>query len=196
MTTYHPTIPQPGDDPTNSQQDLLDNFGKLNSDWSVNHTALTSGNATGQHTKIFFAFPLAADPSLTGKQGALYTKTAVTGTTELFFENLTRIVQLTNINLMTEPIAVGPATGTIYGFVSPWGITFNFGVVTGIILAGVTIPLAVDMSSTTIPFQAIGLASNGQPSLATSPAVTAITTTDFTIFSGANTTYFLIMGPT
>lgn len=86
---YHPTIPQATDDPSNSQADILDNFGKINADFSINHVPLTSGGNQGQHTKIFIANPLAftADPNLVPNQSSLYVKTAALGTNELFFQN-------------------------------------------------------------------------------------------------------------
>lgn len=86
---YHPTIPQATDDPSNSQADLLDNFGKINADFAINHVPLTDGGNQGQHTKVLIPVPLAytADPNLLPNQTSLYVKTAALGTNELFFQN-------------------------------------------------------------------------------------------------------------
>lgn len=126
---YHPSIPQATDNPTNSQADLLDNFGQINTAFNVNHIPFTGGGNSGYHTKIFFQAPLGADPDLTAPQSSLYPKT-VAGATELFFQNdvgAANVYQLTNLVLTN--------VGTEWGFVSPWGLTFNMGFVAS---AGVT----------------------------------------------------------
>lgn len=119
--TFHPTIPQPGDDPSNSQADLLDNFGKMNSDFAVNHVALTAGGNNGSHTLVQFFSTQVADPVLTGKQSALYPK-LVAGLAQLFFANASTVAQITNPPIIN--------TGTNYSMVTPWGLVMNFGTAT------------------------------------------------------------------
>jgi len=118
---YHPTIPQAGDDPSNSQQDLLDNFGAINTDFSINHVPFTSGTLNGYHSKVYFYKPLSADPNLASPISTLYSK-SVSGLTQLFFQNgslASNVFQLTDIPFTTS--------GTNWGFNTPWGITFDAG---------------------------------------------------------------------
>ena len=118
---YHPNIPLSTDNPTQSQADLLDNFGSIASQFGTNHVPLTNGTQQGFHSQVWFAQPLASDPGLSSPQSSVYTKT-VAGLTQLFFQNgglSSNVFQLTNLVITT--------TATNYGFVSPWGLTFNFG---------------------------------------------------------------------
>ena len=117
---YSPNIPQPGDDPKESQALLLNNFTLLNNRWSVNHVALTSSSNVGYHTKIFFAAPITA-PGLDAPLASLYTKT-INGASELFYQNGAAAgdeVQLTNIT----PVTVG----TQHFLVTPWNMEIQMG---------------------------------------------------------------------
>jgi hypothetical protein len=112
--TYNPNIPQSGDDPQQSQGQLLNNFGTINSKFSVNHNPYTNSANPGFHTKINFAAVLATDPNLSSPQSSLYPKNqASTNTTELYFQNNSTAVdvkQLTNL-----PIANGVIQGITPG---------------------------------------------------------------------------------
>ena len=101
--SYHPNIPQPGDDPTVSQGQLLDNFGKINTDFSVNHVALTAGGNNGFHTLVQFTNVLATDPAVSGVQSAVYPK-SVNGSPQLFFRNISKIYPLTGLNVVNGTI--------------------------------------------------------------------------------------------
>lgn len=116
--TFNPNIPQANDDPTASQSDLLGNFGKLNTDWAVNHIPLTSGGNNGFHKFIQFPTVLSVDPTVTGQQSAVYPKSSG-GSPALFFKNASSVFQLTNLPVTTS--------GTNYGIVTPWGFTINAG---------------------------------------------------------------------
>jgi hypothetical protein len=136
--TFNPNIPQPNDDPTASQADLLGNFGKLNTDWAVNHTPLTSGGNNGFHKMIQFPNVLSADPSVTGLQSAVYPKLGPDSLPALFFKNATNTYQLTQL-----PVVV---SGNNRGVKTPWGFSINAG----------TIPSGITSVTYAIPF------SNGQ----------------------------------
>lgn len=119
--SYFPNIPQPNDDPSDSQSELLANFGKMNSDFSINHTALTSATNQGMHTLLNFSNVQGADPDLASPKSSVYTKT-VSGSPELFFQNgntSADVVQLTNLpdNL----------SGTNRTFETPWGFRLHVG---------------------------------------------------------------------
>ena len=94
--SYHPNIPQANDDPSVSQGDMLDNFTKLNSDFSVNHVPFTAGGNKGFHTLVQFPTVQATDPAVAGTSSVLYPKAGPTDT-ELFFRNVNNIFQLTNL---------------------------------------------------------------------------------------------------
>lgn len=130
---YHPSIPQSTDDPTDSQPDLLDNFSKINTDYAVNHIALTAGGNSGYHTKLFFPNSLAftANPNLTPPKSSLYPKVSAYTTNELFFQNInvpTNFQQLTNL-----PVPSGIITNVILNGVNPVEISLaaNHGLVNG-----------------------------------------------------------------
>lgn len=127
MTVFNPSIPQPNDDPTFSQADLLNNFGKLNTDWAVNHVPLTSGGNNGFHTKVQFPNVLPSDPvGLTGNQSVVYPKIGSGGKPSLFFANSTTVYELSNITTVIS--------GNDNGIVTPFGFTIN----AGVMAAGVT----------------------------------------------------------
>ncbi len=107
--SYHPNIPQANDDPSISQGDLLDNFIKLNSDFSVNHVPFTSGGNKGFHTLVQFPTVQANDPAVSGLESVLYPKAGPTDS-ELFFRNVNSISQMTNL-----PIVNGTITNVIPG---------------------------------------------------------------------------------
>lgn len=90
MSTYNPNIPQATDNLSNSQGDLLDNFGQLNTQFGVDHTAFNTGAANGDgfHKQVTLPTPLGGVPSTltVDGYGALYTK-AVSGLSQVFFAN-------------------------------------------------------------------------------------------------------------
>src|SRR5574340_1090039 len=107
--SYHPTIPQPNDDPSVSQGQLLDNFGKLNSDFSVNHVPFTAGANNGFHTLVQFPTVQSSDPAVSGQQSVVYPKAGPVDP-ELFFRNINNIFQLTNL-----PFVNGTITNVVVG---------------------------------------------------------------------------------
>ncbi len=107
--SYHPNIPQANDDPSVSQGDMLDNFIKLNSDFSVNHVPFTSGGNRGFHTLVQFPTVQASDPAVSGLESVVYPKAGPTDS-ELFFRNVNSISQMTNL-----PVVNGTITNVIPG---------------------------------------------------------------------------------
>jgi len=82
MTTYTANIPQPSDNPSSSQDQILQNFQTLNTTISVNHVAMNDSDQ-GKHK--FLQLPeQASAPTTAANEGGLYTK-AVSGNTELFY---------------------------------------------------------------------------------------------------------------
>lgn len=133
--TFNPNIPQPNDDPTASQADLLGNFGKLNADWAVNHIPLTSGGNNGFHKMIQFPNILNSDPAAIGQQSVVYPKIGPDSLPALFFRNSAKVYQLTNLPVTT--------VGTNRGVVTPWGFTINAGTIaSGTTSANFAIPFA------------------------------------------------------
>ncbi len=86
--TYNPSIPQPTNLISNSQSQLLANFGQLNTQFGVDHDKFNtgSGNGTGWHKQVTFIAPLSMDPTPASGQGIAYTKT-VSGAEQLFYIN-------------------------------------------------------------------------------------------------------------
>lgn len=97
--TFDPAIPQATDLLSNSQQDLLDNFSQLNTQFGIDHTAFNtgSGNGDGFHKKVTFpSAPVIAAPA--GTKSIVYPK-AVSAIQELHFQNSTKEIQITDSGL-------------------------------------------------------------------------------------------------
>lgn len=172
-------IPNPNDDPRDSQSKLLANFSKLNTDFQINHVALTQTLNSGFHTLVQFPDVQGGDPNLAAPQSSIYTKT-VAGASELFFQNgngVSDVYQLTNL-------VVGPA-GTNYSVLLPWGMRLQMGKTS-------TSPQVFQTA-----FQAgfalyTGLATGEN---ATGVRITAVTDTQFTFTAtSGNTIYYLFLG--
>lgn len=109
---FHPSIPQATDNPSTSQPQLLDNNSSINSSWGINHVPLAQGSNRGLHSLINFVAPQSSDPSLTGLQSAMYTKTEASGQ-QLFFSNASQVRQLTGLSVINGTITnviVGAST--------------------------------------------------------------------------------------
>lgn len=86
---YYNAIPQDTDDPSDSQAQILTNFGTLNTVFGndhVNYTTTPAQGLQGQHLYVTFN-NVTTNPSLTYPTGRLYTKTFGSGTAypELYF---------------------------------------------------------------------------------------------------------------
>lgn len=85
--TYNPNIPQASDDPSDSQGQILTNFGQLNTLFDKDHVAYNDATSAdrGQHRKVSL-INVIADPGLAAPKATLYTK-AVNTQNQLFFQN-------------------------------------------------------------------------------------------------------------
>jgi len=80
--TYQPSIPQPNDDMSDSQADLLGNFQQLNTQFGVNHVAFDDATNPGKHNMCTFVEQAADAPSAEGEH-LIYSKDD-SGDTELY----------------------------------------------------------------------------------------------------------------
>jgi len=85
MSLYNPNIPQPGDRPSDSQTQILQNFQTLDTVFTVDHVAFSLGINPGKHKQVTFdtVHPAGAPA---GTESVLYTKN-VGGVPELFWRN-------------------------------------------------------------------------------------------------------------
>lgn len=186
MTIYHPSIPQAGDDPSNSQQDLLDNFQKLNADFSVNHMPFTSGGNAGWHKLVQFVTAINTPGYTSGSASALFPRIDHSGSptdrAQLWFKNNNDRYQLTGISVTN-------ASSQHYGFKTPWGVTFNFGQTT---FTGGSRPFSVPFSDTPYFMVATAIGNSG-----VAVAVRNLTATTFEGVSvgGSQPCYYFAIGP-
>lgn len=146
MADYDPLIPQPSDNLSTSQGQILNNFTELNNIFDADH--FTWNNATvgnrGLHREVTFPAVKAVDPTPSGVSSVIYTKT-VSGASTAFFANAsgasalwagggTGLVSLTgsgndSIGSMTLGNGVIVKWGniaTIDGFVTPYSFAVAF----------------------------------------------------------------------
>lgn len=84
IADFNPDIPQAADKPSQSQGQLLDNFGAIDLIWDINHYTFSEIGNQGKHR--FVQMPQqAAKPVISATEMALYTK-AVSGAPQLFLE--------------------------------------------------------------------------------------------------------------
>jgi len=117
MSTYYPSIPQSGDNPSDSQPLLLSNFEALNNMNSRNHTPLTDTANSGKHEFLQMPDQTSA-PATAANEGGIYTK-AVSGSTQLFFREESN---------GTERQLTNAFTGATNGLVTiPGGLIIEWG---------------------------------------------------------------------
>ncbi len=99
--TYNPAIPQPNDLLSDSQGDILQNFGAANTSFGINHYAFDDATVkNGKHKFVSLPVQIAA-PATTAGEGALYFKTSGSGSA-LFMvrdNNVGTEVQLTSASV-------------------------------------------------------------------------------------------------
>lgn len=136
--TYNPNIPQATDLISNSQAQILANFGQLNTQFGVDHQAFNtgSGNGDGTHKKITFD-NAPTEPTPAGTVSNIF-PLLVGSNQELFFKNASTEyngagkVQLTGPSLLatngyvtlSNALIVQWGTGTWTG--SATAVTINF----------------------------------------------------------------------
>lgn len=166
MTTYTSNIPQPSDDPSQSQDQILQNFQSLNTANSVNHIAYNDADE-GKHK--FLQMPeQGSAPTTAADEGAVYTKVS-NSTTELFWrrESNGTEVQLTD----GTPTAAGKGETFL-----PGGILIQWGTGTGT-SGGSAVSF---LTSFTTIYQVVATAQNTS---GTSVAVESITNAGFTAYT-------------
>jgi hypothetical protein len=107
-------IPQPSDNMSDSQVDLLNNFGQLDTSFGVNHykfSDLTANN--GKHSFVEMVKSALIPAGLAANEGTIYTKQPVGAVSELFYtpDNSSKEYQLTRT--ITAQFALF-ATNTVY----------------------------------------------------------------------------------
>jgi len=188
VSIFIPNIPQAGDDPKQSQLQLLGNFQKLNSDWQVNHVALTAGNKSGYHTLINFAGVQDSAPSISGENSALYPK-LLDSVAQLFFKNSDEEIQLTGL----EVVNPGDGTSADFGITTPWGLIINFGTALFIQSPGVSVTWAIPFSSSSTVYGIYATTTAERDGLYVEP-VDRHGFKGFLDSGGGQTTYYLAIG--
>lgn len=125
--TYNPNIPRPDDLISESQGQILDNFGQLNTVFGQDHVKYD--NATvgdrGKHNQSTYK-QLSGDPATTADEMALYAKDDGSGNTRLFLKQETptgTVIQLSGID---PQIADNGYTFLPGGLLMQWGFTAEF----------------------------------------------------------------------
>lgn len=114
--TYNPNIPQATDLISNSQAQILANFGQLNTQFGVDHQAFNtgSGNGDGTHKKITFD-NAPTEPTPAGTVSNIF-PLLVGSNQELFFKNAS-----TEYNGTGKVQLTGPLLATNAGYVTVQG---------------------------------------------------------------------------
>lgn len=125
--SYNPSIPQPTDNLSTSQGQMLNNFFQLNAQYAVDHVAFNtgSGNGDGSHKKITFD-NAAPEPSPTGTISNIF-PLLVGSNQELFFKNASTDYNGTGKTQITGPSTLS-ANGNAQlpgGLVIQWGLSGN-----------------------------------------------------------------------
>jgi hypothetical protein len=125
---YNAGIPIATDQIANSQAQLLENFAQLNTQFGIDHVKFDAASNNGHHSQVFLAAPISPVPTVTGTQGAIFSKD-VAGVAQLFFANAT-----TAQKALTGAFNAA-AKGTAF---LPGGIILKWGG-TGIVSNGATV---------------------------------------------------------
>ena len=111
--TYDPNIPQPSEDPSTSQGEILSNFQVLGADFQVNHVPLGAITNAGKHNFVELVNQ-AGVPSATTSEGTIYSKAVTRNgitTSETFYTpdntgdeyQLTQIITAQKATFSTNP---------------------------------------------------------------------------------------------
>jgi len=147
---YNPSIPQPTDNLSDSQNDILNNFSSANTSFGINHFAFDNATANnGKHNFVEMPVRGAIPAPLSASEATVYTKTATSesASTEsnLYFtpDNSGNEYQL------TRPITGKFASfGTSAGWTFlPGGLIMQWGTVIQTSSGNGTVNLPIDYSS-------------------------------------------------
>lgn len=177
--TYSPNIPQPGDFPSQSQDQILQNYQYLNVFGARDHyMPANSGTAnTGSHKQVTLSN--IAAPGFAGGNSVLFANTDGTNS-QLFFQNAAGTVQLTGL---TSAYDVGNTRGTTF---LPGNLILNYGTATVGANATVVITFATPFNA--VPAYSITIGSSFAGAVPAIPGgqIIASTTTSFTYRNMAN----------
>ena len=127
---YSANIPQPADNISASQSDLLNNFQALKTYFALDHNTWDATNA-GLHKQVTIPNNSGADPGAAGTTGVYYAKT-VSGVVSPYFQNAVGASVLwrsaSGNGLVTQTTGGTPSAGTM---TLPNGIIMKWGYVAG-----------------------------------------------------------------
>jgi len=124
--TYNPSIPQPTDLISNSEAQLLANFGQLNTQFGVAHVAFNTGSGNGDCTHKKITFDNApAEPTPAGTVSNIF-PLLVGSNQELFFKNASTEYNGSGKIRLTGPSTI-PNTANTKGYLTlPGGVLFQW----------------------------------------------------------------------
>jgi hypothetical protein len=126
--TFFSDIPQAGDNPSDSQPEILQNFTSLADpagSWvTQDHYGFGTG-FDGQHNQATFPKATSPVPTPGGTVGALFA-TVIAGLNQLNFKNSSASYQLTNLPIITGANP-GTAGGSVNYIDTPWNMRMYFG---------------------------------------------------------------------
>jgi hypothetical protein len=174
---YNNSIPQPGDDPSQSQSLLLQNFQEIKINNDVNHTEIGQANQ-GKHK--FLQMPAqGSSPSTASNEAALFTKQSTfTSTPELVYrrENNGTEIEFTSSGSSTNGWARLPS-----------GILLKWGTATAAGSQSTNFPVSANIPVFTSVFSAQVTTSDSSPVPNTFATLAQISTTAITVFGSQKT---------
>ena len=126
MSTYNPSIPMATDLISNSQSQILANFGQLNTQFGVDHIPFNtgSGNGDGTHKKITFD-NAPTEPTPTGTISNVF-PLLVGSNQELFFKNASTEYSSSGKVQLTGPSSIGSTTNSSGYVTLPGGLLLQW----------------------------------------------------------------------
>lgn len=185
MSTYTSNIPQPGDNPSQSQDQILQNFQSISTNNSVNHVAFNDADQ-GKHK--FLQMPeQSSAPSTGANEGGLYTK-EVSSITQLFWRNESSGTEQQFTNLLPNTVA----PNRDWSFAD--GLQLRLGTIAH---TGTSTPVTFSAAFSSNAF-AVLLTPIGAAGLVSAWNAQSLTTSGFTLASvgsgGGNSFYYLAIG--
>lgn len=121
---YNPNIPQPNDLPSQSQGQLLLNFGAISDLIDVDHVDFAAAGA-GKHKKVTFPVQPEIPVFAAGDIGLFSTESNTTGVNELYLYNVAGVSTPISASILsTDPTPANDSDGWAYlpsGFLLKWG---------------------------------------------------------------------------
>jgi len=192
--TFNPNIPQPTDDLSDSQGDLLNNNLALDASFSINHAAFSDTTAdNGKHTYVEMLNNGAIPAGLASGQGTIYVK-SILGRSQLFYSpgNTTNEYQITRtITPDYATFAVNTGAGTSGWTFLPGNLLMQWGIGSGSSI--VTYPVAFTSDVFNVQLTMIRNSTN-KDVLYVKPGT--VTTTAFQVIdtSSGNSFYWMAIG--